>query len=422
MIHAKTLLPFIAAAALLSPASAVPAHAYLVYFDNGSTMQVQSHRFEGDKVIIKTRSGEMSLPKATLDIEKTDRDLASYKLVLAKADAALSAGDAAGAEKMYKSLLEMDADDVQVRFLHAKSLIALKQFDGAIYELKRVQELDPSFRGTKTRLGDIYYKQAKYNDAIDQYLLALDEDPKDKEAHLGIGNCYAKQDMFEGAITELSKAIELRPDYADAYATLGFVYYKKSDFEQARETLAKAIELNPSLPEGRYYMGLVYGVLGAEERDSKKRQDFFDKSIESFRKAVTLRRDYPEAHADLGVALYSRGSVARAVEEFKTALSQKPMAVAHNNLAGIYLRQSYYNEAVDEAKKAVSLEPNMVEAYFIMGNAYANLKKYKEAARAYDRYLYYNPEGDMSGEVRDRLNKVLKEGGLEPVDGGAEQQ
>ena len=87
------------------------------------------------------------------------------------------------------------------------------------------------------------------------------------------------------------------------------------------------------------------------------------------------------------------------------------MAVAHNNLAGIYLRQGYYDEAVTEAKIAVTYEPNMAEAYFIMGNAYNNMKKYKEAARAYDKYLYYSPDGAMAGEVKARLDNVLKQGG-----------
>jgi tetratricopeptide (TPR) repeat protein len=225
--------------------------------------------------------------------------------------------------------------------------------------------------------------------------------------------------MYEGASKELYRAIELRQDYADAYAMLGFVYYKKSEFDDALAALKKAVQMDSRLAEAHYYTGLVYGVLGAESRDSKKRREYFDKSIESFRQAVTLRRDFPEAHADLGVAFYSRGSVARAVEEFKIALAQKPdMAVAHNNLAGIYLRQGYFEEAVTESKKAVALEPNMVEAYFIMGNAYANMKKYKESARAYDKYLYYSPEGNLADEVRQRLDRVLAEGGM--TEGGGE--
>lgn len=398
---------------MLALAYAAPAPAYLVYFKNGSTMEVQSHRVEGDKVYLKVKSGEAAFDKDQIDLNKTEADARAYNDAVARIQTVIEKMDYAGAAKLCQALVAADPEDVRARYMHGVALIGAKRLDDAIYELMRVQELDPNWPKVNTRIGDIYYMKGVYNSAIDNYLKALDEDPKDKEAHLGLGNCYAKQEMFEGAKTELQKAIELRPDYAAAYATLGYVYYKQSQFDDATAAVDKAIKMDSSLPEAYYYQGLIFGVLGTDTRDSKKRLDYFDKSIESFRRATTLRRDFPEAHADLGVAFYNRGSVARAVEEFKLAISQKPdMAIAHNNLAGIYLKQGYYREAVGEAKKAVSIEPNMVEAYFIMGNAYNNMKMYREAARAYDKYLYYSPDGVMSDEVQRRLDHVIEEGGL----------
>jgi len=105
--------------------------------------------------------------------------------------------------------------------------------------------------------------------------------------------------------------------------------------------------------------------------------------------------------------------VARAVEEFNIALAQKPdMAVTHSNLAGIYNHRGFYEAAVSEAGKAVAIDPHLVGAYLIMGNAYANMRKFKDAAKAYDRYLYYSPDDPLSDEVRMRLDRVLKDGGI----------
>jgi len=412
---------FTIAACLL--ALACPASAYVVYFKNGSTMEVAAHRVEGGKVYLKMKSGEAAFDKDQFDLVKTQADYDAYKLVLDKGKGLLDKGDFTSAVELYKTLTSKDSVDVQVRYMLGRALAGAKKYEEAIYEFRRVQELDPAWPYVRTRLGEIYYKQGNYYEAIDQFLLALDEDAKDKEAHLGLGMCYAKQEMFEGAKTELTKAIELRPGYSDAYSMLGYVYYKKSDFTAALDSLDRAVAGDPNLPDAYYYMGLVYGVLGVEAADSKKRLDFFDKSIESFRKAVTLRYDFPEAHADLGVAFYNRGSAARAVEEFNIALTQKPdMAVTHNNLAGVYNRRGFYEEAVAEAKKAVAIDPRLVEAYFVMGNAYANMRKFKEAAGAYDRYLYYSPDGDLSEEVRQRLDRVEQEGGLTPTGSGQPSQ
>ncbi len=408
----RKLPAIILPAALLLFISAAPADAYLIYFKNGSTMEVLSHRVKGDMVYLTMPSGETGFREKKIDMKKTLKDYAAYRQVLKKASKTSSDGDRLGAVELYRALVGMDKDDARVRFLLGREFIYLKKYDEAQYNLMRVLELDPAYPQVNTRLGDIYYKQKKYDDAIDKYLLALDEDPKDKEAHLGLGMSYARQDMFNGAITELKKALEFRPDYAQAYAMLGFVYYKKSKFDKAMADLDRAEKIDPRLPETHYYKGLLYGVLGVESADSAKRIDYLDKSIESFRKAVQLRKDYPEAHADLGTAFYKRGSVARAVQEFKIAIAQKPdMAVAHSNLAGIYLRQGYYSQAVSEAREAVSYEPNLVESYFIMGNAYADMGDYGRAARAYDRYLYYAPDGAASEDVKTRLERVQREGG-----------
>lgn len=413
-------LAFAGAPALCAP----QAFAFTVYFANGSTMEVEDYRVDGDKVVLKVGGGEAVFDKDQFDMDKTARDREAYRLVLEKARGLMDEGRAEEAAGLYKGLMGKDSQDAGLRKLLAAALAKAGRYEEAVYEYRRIQEIAPGTKGIRTRLGEIYYRQGAYYEAIDQFLLALDEDPEDKEARLGLGMCYAKQEMYEGAKTELEKAVALKPDYAEAYATLGYVHYKKSELDKATELLNKSVKLNDKLPEAHYYMGLVYGVLGVEAADGKKRLDYFDKSIEAFRKAVTLRNVYPEAHADLGVAYYNRGAVARAVEEFNISLTQKPdMAVTHNNLAGIYNHRGFYEAAVAEAAKAVAIDPYLVGAYLIMGNAYANMRNFKEAARSYDRYLYYSPNDPLSDEVRMRLDWVLKEGGLDwPLadeDGGA---
>ena len=60
----------------------VPAHAYPVYFRNGSAMEVQSHRLQGDKIYLKMQSGESGFNKDQIDMEKTLKDYnARQKLI-----------------------------------------------------------------------------------------------------------------------------------------------------------------------------------------------------------------------------------------------------------------------------------------------------------------------------------------------------
>lgn len=419
----RILSAVVATSIILGGATA--SHAYLVYMRNGTTMEATGHRMEGGKVVVKMRGGNATFELDQVDMDKTARDYEAYKLVLAKAAKMAADGSPSEAADLYRAILAGSPDDMGVRILLAESLTAAGNYDDAITGYQSILEKGPNTPGIRTRLGRVYYERGEYYEAIDQYLLALDQDPDDKAAHLGLGMCYSRQDMLEGAKTELGKALALNPGYAEAHAALGYVHYKKSEPQAALRELETAIDLDEKLPEAHYYMGLVYGIMGVEAIDSTERLDDFDKSIEAFRKAVTLRKFYPEAHADLGVAFYNRGSVARAVEEFNIALEQNPgMAVTHNNLAGIYNHRGFYEAAAAEAKKAVDIDQTLVGAYLIMGNAYANLHRYADAARAYDRYLSFAPNDPLSDEVRMRLDRVLKEGGLdwplpdEPEDGG----
>jgi len=424
----RVLLALVSVLVILSSA-AREAAAYKVYFTSGDSMEAESHRVEGGKVYLKVAGGEAAFNADQIDLERTIAERNLYLERTGLAERLMQKGDTSGAAEVYYDMVGPETSDMDLLRKAAETFVAAGRFDDAIAAYKRMQELAPETPGIRTNLGDVYYRQGKYYDAIDQYLIALDEDSRDKKAHLGLGMCYARQEMYEGAKTELNKAIEIYPEYAEAFATLGYVYYKMSAFDNADRMLAASTKIDDTLPEAHYYMGLLYGLLGVQTRNSTERINYIDKSIESFRRAVTLRKFYPEAHADLGVAYYSRGSVARAIEEFNLALTQKPdMAVTHSNLAGIYNHRGFYKEAAAEAQAAVSIDPKLVDAYMIMGNAYANMRDFRNAAIAYDKYLYHAPSGPLADEAAERLKWVLQEGGLEwplaepdgtpPPDGG----
>ncbi|MGC2422925.1 MAG: hypothetical protein WA666_01065, partial [Nitrospirota bacterium] len=87
MANFSFLLPLFLVALLLFfvVAPIEPASAYLVYFKNGSTMEVQSHRIQGDKVYLKMQGGETGFNKDQIDLGKTIRDYDAYQKIIEKA-------------------------------------------------------------------------------------------------------------------------------------------------------------------------------------------------------------------------------------------------------------------------------------------------------------------------------------------------
>jgi tetratricopeptide (TPR) repeat protein len=122
-------------------------------------------------------------------------------------------------------------------------------------------------------LGDMYYLQGNYVEAIRAYQEAIKLDPAYAYPHNGLGNVYAYQDKYEDAVIAYRHAIELDPKCASAYNGLGWAYLMKNDLVKAQEKFEYAIPLDPK----RYYpifnLGLVYALQGnIEEAKSKWNQ------------------------------------------------------------------------------------------------------------------------------------------------------
>ena len=62
---------------------------------------------------------------------------------------------------------------------------------------------------------------------------------------------YENARPYDEAITEYIKAIEIDPDFAKAYCNLGFVYQRKGLLDKAVESFSKTVELRPE--SKRYY-------------------------------------------------------------------------------------------------------------------------------------------------------------------------
>jgi tetratricopeptide (TPR) repeat protein len=67
---------------------------------------------------------------------------------------------------------------------------------------------------------------------------------------------------------------------------------------------------------------------------------------------------------------------------------------AHYRLATYYQKQGRHQEAINEFRKVISIDPQHAKAYNGLGVSYDNLKKFDEAQQAYHRAMTLAPEDD----------------------------
>ena len=92
----------------------------------------------------------------------------------------------------------------------------------------------------------------------------------------------------------------------------------------------------------------------------------------------------------------------------KSLAVDKTFLPAHLTLGKLYVRMQRWTEAVAELNKVIRADPNLAEAYYQLGRAYARLKMKDEsnAALAKFKELSESQEAKSAGELRETVRRL----------------
>jgi serine/threonine-protein kinase len=127
--------------------------------------------------------------------------------------------------------------------------------------------------------------------------------------------------------------------------------------------------------------------------------------------AVAVRRDSPNAHLWLGVALAQHGQLVEAQEAFEEVIRLRPdheldYAGAHSNLGGVLYKQGKVDQAISHFQEAIRLAPYHPGAHSNLGVALAQKGRLDEAIASYRKALRLT-KGEAYPEVHDNLGLAL---------------
>ncbi|PYJ73534.1 MAG: hypothetical protein DME72_05610 [Verrucomicrobia bacterium] len=143
--------------------------------------------------------------------------------------------------------------------------LSLGEFDRAIAELKRAQQLDPLSLIINADLGSGFVTARRYDDAIAQLRKTIEMDPHFYYAHWNLGEALELKGQLREAFAEYKKAAELNDDplvlslVAQAEAKLG-------QRDDARKILKQLEQLATRRYVGNYAFALVHIALGEKEK------------------------------------------------------------------------------------------------------------------------------------------------------------
>ena len=146
-------------------------------------------------------------------------------------------------------------------------------------------------------LGDAYFGQRDYTNAIIAYTCALEADPEYTPAYVNRGFAYAAQGDETGALADYNRALELDEAATAAYANRGILYTTQGNFSLALLDFDLAIALNPDDAVSYNNRAVVHAAEGN-----------YDLALADVQQAIALDRAYAAPHATLG-AIYSAMAV-----------------------------------------------------------------------------------------------------------------
>ena len=235
-----------------------------------------------------------------------------------------------------------------------------------------------------------YYRQKKYEEAIQLWRKALEFDPQEVEIMYSLGLVFFELKKYQESIEYLEKVATYSPDHYKALMIIGTAYIKLRKFDLAKEYLQKSLEINPNNTLVYLNLGAIYSI----QRD-------FEQGVEMFKKALDLNPREIRAILGLGKIYNLTGDYETANEYFRQVIELDP----HGSLG------SYAKKAV-LVSEGDSVDHKNVDQFFAEGFRYFLGSFFHEAIKHYEKYITYKSRDDLGyyalAEAQLRVGELKK--------------
>jgi tetratricopeptide (TPR) repeat protein len=198
---------------------------------------------------------------------------------------------------------------------------------------------------------------------------------------LGQAIALHRHGQFDLAAEIYREILVLAPAHFDALQLLGAVELQAGRAAQALALFDRALGVRTDFPDLHANRGLALKVLGR-----------LDEALASLDRAVALNPRHAETRSNRGTVLQELGRNREALDDFDRALQLDPAhAQAMLNRGVVLLALDRRSEALAAIDRALEMRPGLAEAHFNRGNALKALGRDTEALASYRQALDADP-------------------------------
>ena len=312
-----------------------------------------------------------------------------------------------------------DKNDYALYYVAGTACMAARDFEGSIKYILKAIELEPKNVQLYNNLGTAYLTTGKLEEAVKTYEKSIELNPSDSLAYFNIASILQMQEKHSQACEYFAKAHDLEPEddsyivawaisevkanrFVEAiehYKYLSAVYPQKTtykfnlanclqvvgQYEAAISILIQLSIMNPKSVNILKKLASVYILVG----QIPQAKDIYEKIIKHG------NNDY-KTYYELAMLCIKMGDTDRAETMLKKVTELQPdFALAHKDLAVIYLNKRLFDYAKDEFEKAYEYGSNNCSIIIEYANYFHATSDFAKADEMYQKALELQPQNPM---------------------------
>ncbi len=251
----------------------------------------------------------------------------------------------------------------------------------------------------------VYFKNEGYDEAIQDMAYAMQLDSANIEYHHFLTDIYLKYPKSYQALLTMQRVVALHPQDVPSLQKLAHLHLILQQHQEAMNALDRALKVDPQNASSYFLRGLTLEELGKEEE-----------AIKAYRFSTELDADMIDAWIILG-QIYQRREDPTAIQFFNNAIRVDTTNIFALHTKANYLQQTgATQEAIDEYRKIILLDPGYSDAHFNTGLAYLELDSTQLAYKSFDLVIKTDPANaqayyyrGLTGELIGKLNQAKQD-------------
>lgn len=236
-----------------------------------------------------------------------------------------------------------------LNILLAKTYVLFGKTEEAKKRLNLLIEKNPNSYKGHLLLAKIYENEEQYEMALEEYQTAFDCDRTNKTIYMKIGELYGKVGKENEAITIFSEILKNEPQNYEASIILGDILYNKKEFKEAIQVYMSALKYNQMDFNLYYNMGMAFTMIND-----------FQRAKECYEKAAQINSVLYNAKYDIGIINLLYGDLEEAEKYFMECLNESEIeSGSYYYLARISMIKGDTEKAKNYINVAIEEDPNI---------------------------------------------------------------